>query len=192
MTFLAAHRAGFTLSFALLVALHSLPAHGQPQSASESDVKAAFVYNFVRFIEWPSTRWTSAEAPYVVCLVGGTPLGPALHATLTDRTVQDRAFDIRELEPADPGVTVCHVVVVAPSAEDFDDVIAMAGQPGVLTVGEGRSFAERGGMIALTEVGGKIRFAINLRRTKQAELTVSSQLLGLADIVDDPTTETPP
>lgn len=163
----------------------SAPAAAQPSSASEYEVKAAFVYNFIRFVEWPTTRFDSPDAPYVVCVAGDNPIGPVLENVLADRTAGSRPIESRTVEVFDPKASACHVTVVGASDDVIGDVAAASSHPGMLTVGEGLTFTDAGGIIALTVADRKVRFAINLKRAEMAGLKISSQLLKLAEVVDD-------
>lgn len=159
-------------------------AAAQSPVANEYEVKAAFIYNFIRFVEWPAARFESADAPYLVCVAGGNPFGTALDEVLADRTAGDRAIQTRSIAVIDPTASACHVTFVGAPERDIA-AAAANNHPGVLTVGEGIGFAEAGGIIALTVADRKVRFAINVKRAEMAGLRISSQLLRLAEIVED-------
>ena len=163
----------------------SAPAAAQPSSASEYDVKAAFIYNFIRFVEWPATRFDSTDAPYVVCVAGDNPFGPVLEDVLADKTAGTRPIETRTVDVFDPEASACHVTFVGAPDDAIGDAAAASSHPGVLTVGEELAFTNAGGIIALTVADRKVRFAINLKRAEMAGLKISSQLLKLAEVVDD-------
>ena len=179
---------GLLLSVSLWM-LVSPGAAAQSPVANEYQVKAAFIYNFIRFVEWPAARFDSADAPYLVCVAGGNPFGTALDEVLADRTAGDRAIQTRSIEVIDPTASACHLTFVGAPERDIGAAAAANNHPGVLTVGQGISFAESGGIIALTVADRKVRFAINIRRAEMAGLRISSQLLRLAEIVEDSSAE---
>ena len=173
----------------LVLALWALgvpvPASAQPSTATEYEVKAAFIYNFIRFVEWPAARFDSADAPYVVCIVGDNPFGPVLENVLADRTAGGRPIGTRTFDIFDSRASACHVIFVGAPDEEVGDAAAAHSHPGVLIVGEGLTFTDAGGIIALTVADRRVRFAINLKRAEMAGLKISSQLLKLANVVDE-------
>jgi hypothetical protein len=152
----------------------------QAQESLEYQVKAAFLYNFTKFVTWPRESFATDEAPLSVCVVGQDPFDGELSDMFKDRMAQGRPLgllvgsEVVRLES-------CNVVFV-PRGED--DRVArilqsMRGR-GVLTVGESQSFSDAGGMIRLVLEAKKVRFDVNVVRTTEDGLKVSSQLLKLA------------
>ena len=153
----------------------------------EYEVKAAFLYNFAKFVEWPSTAFATPEAPLVFCILGPNPFDGKLDRVVNDRTANGRRIEVRE------GVAVaqtsgCHLVFVPENqAETVARLVqASAPVPGapVLTVGETDGFAEAGGMIQLVVDEGRVRFDINASAAEGEGLKLSSQLLKLARRVE--------
>jgi len=150
-------------------------------AASEYQVKAAFLYNFGRFVQWPAQE----EAVFRICVLGEDPFGSALEETLQDKTVHQRKLLARRIERVEeaPG---CQILFVSSSEEGhLRQILAALRGRSVLTVSELPRFAERGGMISFRLENNRVRFDINLGATERARLTVSSQLLKLARIVRD-------
>jgi len=151
-----------------------------PKAAPEPEVKAAFLLNFTKFIEWPQGD-VSASAPFPICILGDDPFGPVLDQILQGETVNGHPVIAQRLN----GVSSksCRIVYV-----DRDDKIGKetldAFGPGVLTVGEGESFTREGGMIAFVLENRRVRFNINLSATRKAGLTLSSRLLSVARLVE--------
>jgi hypothetical protein len=164
---------------AVLVAVLSAIAPHLAAAAPEYQVKAAFLYNFAKFVEWPAETLQGASA-LRVCVFGGDPFGPALPATLQGKTVQERPVVVaRPTTVAD--MAACHILFVG-SSEDHEVprlLPSLAGS-GVLTVGESQEFARQGGMITFHRDGNKVRFEINADAAERAGLRISSQLLKLA------------
>lgn len=169
---------------ALLVAgaLIAMPSAGQV--ADEYHVKAAFLYNFARFIEWPSTTFRSPHDPFVICVLGADPFGSAMEETLSGKQIDGRPFRI--LRISDPAqANACQIVFVG-SSERRKTAAIIGALPvaGVLTVGEMDGFAAAGGVINFTLIQGHVKFQVNPRAAGRARLQISSRLLNLAQIVD--------
>lgn len=164
---------------ALLVGLAGV-GFGQARQATESEVKAAYLYNFTKFIEWPAQAFGAKDAPAVLGVVGENPFGDTLSATLRNERVKDRPVEIRYLQPGDD-LSRCHVVFIsrAEANRTRELLASIKGRP-VLTVSDQEDFVERGGMIALVRVGENIRFDIGLPALEEARLKASSKLLSVA------------
>jgi hypothetical protein len=157
---------------------------GPGNSASlEYQVKAAFLYNFAKFVEWPAAA-TPPGAPLVVCVFGADPFGPVLEETIRGRAAKGRPIEVRRIEGASHlgGCAMVFVGAAEPvrTTAVLDDSVRKA----VLTVGESAEFQERGGMIRFVLEDSKVRFDVNLGAARKAGLRIRSQLLGLARTVD--------
>lgn len=149
----------------------------------EYAVKAAYLYNFAKFVEWPPETLADADTPLRICIAGDNPFGGAL-ATLSDKTVGSHRVEVR-LVPATTGLDKCHIVFIGRAEQGrFKALLAKLGRLPILTVSDIGDFAQAGGMIGLVEADQRIRFDINLAATRQANLKLSSQLLKLATIVE--------
>lgn len=145
---------------------------GEPMR--EYDVKAVFIYNFAKFVEWPD----SVGANVRLCLLGTSPFGKAFD-TLRGQPVKGRKFDVTAID-APTAVLGCHMVYVPPSQErNLDKVLARARGNGILVVSDSEGYAQRGSMINLYLEDDKVRFEINLQAVESSGLRVSSQLLSL-------------
>ncbi len=158
------------------------PAMAEPPPASEYQIKAAFLYNFAKFIEWPADAHLADAQSFTIGILGRDPFGPDI-AVIEGKPVKDkplrvvRGLTLEELKG-------CQVLFIgAASAAELERTLnSLKGKP-VLTVGEFEGFARRGGMIHLMTVENKVRFEINAQVTDRAGLKVSSHLLRLAKIV---------
>lgn len=168
----------FAMAFAIVSA-----GWAQEAPPSEYQLKAAFLYNFAKFIDWPRSVFATPQSPFAICILGADPFGPAIDQTLRGKTVADhpvivqRARDVSE-------VRHCQIVFVSsqekqPLAEILDGLQKSS----VLVVGETEHFADSGGTIQLFLDEGHIRFAINTDAAENAGLHISSKLLALAKIV---------
>jgi hypothetical protein len=155
----------------------------QPAAASlEYEVKAAYLLNFVRFVQWPE-RVAAGPTPIAVCVLRHNPFGDALRQIVEGELVGGRPVVTRHIATPDaaPG---CQIVFVPQSVVDEDGSIAVPIEPGVLTVGESDAFLDLGGIISFFEDQGRIRFAISPAAAERSQLRLSARLLGVARLVE--------
>ena len=158
------------------------PFAASSQTGAQSDVavKAAFIYNFAKFTEWPSLP---DGGFLMICVAGDDAVAAALSETVQGQTVGGHAFDVeRSLNSAT--WKVCHLLYVA----DTETRRSTAGLTGlktlpVLTVSDSKGFAQNGGIVELYLETGRMRFAINVTAAERSGLRLNSRLLGLARIV---------
>jgi uncharacterized protein DUF4154 len=159
------------------------PLPAQTKAAGEYEVKAAFLYNFARYVEWPPDKLPTAGEAFVVTVLGEDPFGDTLDAIVRDRTIHDRRLTVRRVARVED-VGGSQILFISRSeAEDLPRILQRLEAAPILTVGETAQFAERGGMIRFRRDGERIAFDINLASTERAGLRISSQLLKLARIV---------
>ena len=159
------------------------PLPGQPKAAGEYEIKAAFLYNFARYVEWPPGRLPAAGEAFVITVLGEDPFGDALDAIIRERTIHDRRLTVRRVARVED-VGESQILFISRSeAEALPRILQRLDAAPILTVGETAQFAERGGMIRFRREGERIAFDINVASTERAGLRVSSQLLKLARIV---------
>jgi hypothetical protein len=158
---------------------------GQGNPPIEYQVKAAFLFNFAKFVEWPSDAFQSETTPIALCVFRHDPFSGALDEIIRGKTINNRAVLSRRINELSD-LRSCQLVFIS-SVEDkhLSEVIASLTGTSALVVGEGEGFAERGGAIKLFQEDSKLRFAINVDSIQRARLTVSSKLLALAKIVHD-------
>lgn len=164
------------LAACLLAAAMAPFARGQMAGLSDQQIKAAFLVNFVRYVDWPERSFATADAPMTVCVLGdATPL-----AGIVGKIVRGHPLQVRTVAGADEART-CHTLYV-PDQDARRYVATLRGlqQQPVLTVGEGDGFIEAGGMIGLVHADTRLQFEVNLGVLQQAQLKASSQLLRLA------------
>lgn len=151
--------------------------------APEYRVKAVFLFQFAQFVEWPGTDITAEAAPFAICVLGEDPFHQYLDETVQGEAVKGRQLTVRRYRRVEE-LSNCNILFIAQSEiEQLDSVLGVLRGESVLTVGESTRFAERGGAIQFVTVNNKIKLRINADAAKAAELTISSKLLGLADIV---------
>jgi hypothetical protein len=149
-------------------------------AALEYEVKAAFLYNFAKFVEWPTAAFSDPDEALEFCILGDDPFGASIDRIVKGRAANGRAIAIRRNVRADASES-CHLIFLgAMDDSEVARVVQDVGGAPVLTVGESPSFLDEGGIIGLVIDDGKVRFEINARGAEHAGLKVSSQLLKLA------------
>jgi hypothetical protein len=152
------------------------------QAPREYEIKAAFIYNFIKFVEWPAQALPDTSPTITIGVLGRGPFGGALES-LNGKTVKGKRLVVRQLTGTREIGSV-HVLFVSASERDsLDQIVSAARGANVLTVGEMAGFARSGGIINLTTQSNKIRFEINPEAAERAGLRISSQLLRLAKVV---------
>jgi hypothetical protein len=150
--------------------------------AEEAQIKAAFVYNFLKFVDWPSAS-RRADESLVVAIIGEGPTADAVAAFLTTKRVGDRPIVIRHLTWDSSLVGIQAAFVSESDAKKLRRVFDGATAAGVLSIGESREFASHGGVIGLLVEERKVRFDIDTEAADAARLHISSKLLALGRIV---------
>jgi hypothetical protein len=166
---------------ALVCLIAAVALHAETPEASEQQVKAAFLMNFTKFVEWPATAFRDAGQPITICVYGEDPFGPALDQVVEGETVAGRRLAVERIRRP-PAPKACQVLFVSRSEKDPPGIGAGAG-PGVLTVGEEDAFLRDGGIISFVLQGRHVRFDISLRAASKASLVLSSRLLNVARVV---------
>jgi hypothetical protein len=160
----------------------SLPATAAEPASKEYQVKAAFIYNFTKFVDWPG-RFASPTAPIVVGVFGRNPFGEELEKIVRDRKVNGRSISVVALSSANEARRA-HVVFVPDGEEDaLEKQISLLVKSGVLVVGESDRFQALGGVVTFTTEDDKVRFTINMTAAEQGGLKISSQLQKLATVI---------
>jgi hypothetical protein len=171
------------LAIAFLLALALLPARAaEPPANLEYRVKAAFLLNFTRFVEWPANA-LAGSGTLTICVLGSDPFGSILDETVRGKSVNSRALAVRRIDQL-AGNADCRVLFVSSmEPERLRQAIVAAREQAVLTVSDAPEFADAGGMIQFLIVNDRVRFIVNRRSTDQAHLTLSSKLLSVAQTV---------
>lgn len=152
----------------------------QSAKPAEYDVKAAFLYNFGKFVRWPSSR---NRNEFRICVLGQDPFGATLDSIISGETVDGKTVAARRIAaPVDSAG--CQIVFISLSEENrLKEILDVAGKAGVLTVSEIPRFTQRGGMIGFVLAAGRVRFEVNLAPADSAGLMFSSELLRVASSV---------
>jgi len=162
---------------------------GDAPDSSEYLIKAGFIYNFAKFVEWPSAAFAQPDSPIVIGVLGTDPFGSVLDRLVQDKKIGQRGFvvrrykwgkDLKDLKD----LRDCKILFVSASEKAHaDEIIQLVKWLPILTVGETPGFAERGGVIRFTVEDNRVRFEVNVDAAQQADLNISSRLLTLALII---------
>lgn len=154
-----------------------------PEVAKEYQVKAAFLYNFTKYVEWPDRCFAAADAPFVIGVIGRNPFGGELEKLVRGRSVAGRSIVAVQLTAIDPTTTL-HLLFVATGEEKkIEPHMATLRRAGVLTVGESDRFTAIGGIVTFIRREDQVRFEIDAASAGTSGLKVSAQLLKLATAV---------
>lgn len=152
----------------------------QAQTGNEYQVKAAFLYNFAKFVDWPAEAFAGSSAPLVIGVIGDDPFGGSLDQAINGKTINGRPLVVRRLKWSQD-LRSCHIIFISSSERQrLPQVIHSLRGASVLTVGDMGQFNQQGGIINFILEANKVRFEINSRGADQARLRISSKLLSLA------------
>jgi hypothetical protein len=171
-----ARRLGFGLG---LVALVASSAEAQAGSADEYSVKAAYLYNFAKFVEWPAETGDLGK-PLVIAVLGKNDFGAVLKRTVQGETVNGRVISVLSVSRLED-LLYCHILFLGSlNKKRLAGILRATEGAGILTVSETDEFIQLGGVIAFVSEGNKIRFEINLGAARQNRLNISAKLLRVA------------
>lgn len=165
---------------AWVFAQRAIPAQ---QAPTEYQVKAAYLFNFLKFVDWPGDPSKDAQAPWVIGVVGESPIGEELPRLIEGKTVLGRLLQAKRFQ-ANEDLRGCNILFISASDRKLlPSILAGLRGSSVLTVGDMDRFIESGGMIQFVIEDGSVRLAIDVGVTSRARLKVSSKLLSLARTV---------
>ena len=157
-----------------------IPGRGQSGRISEDQVKAAFIYNFAKFVQWPENSFSSRDSPLRICTFGANALGPALEELAQDKTVAGRRVQVekpRSLQQA----RSCQILFIGyHELPRLQEVLTAVRGASVLIVSEAPGFAAHGAMIEFVTENDRLRFEINAKAAREAQVNISAKLLSLA------------
>ena len=178
-------RKTITILFILAWCMVSMPTvHAEERLPNEYQVKLAFLFNFARFVEWPDDAFADARSPIILGILGDDPFGSDLE-TIKGKTIRGRKLIINRFKDVDD-IRVCHILFVSNSERSrLPRIATFLRQSKILSVGDMKTFAQKGGVINFVVENNKVGFEINVDAGKHAGLRISSKLLSLAKIVHD-------
>jgi hypothetical protein len=153
------------------------------QTIDEYQVKAAFLYNFAKFVDWPPLTFRTDKDPVRICVLGQNPFGGALGEAFDGKTVLGRPFVVVSVPNAD-AVPDCQILFIGSSERKrLRSIFAELRTIGILTVGETEGFAAQGGIVNFKVEDGRVHLEINIEAAGLAKLRINSRVLSLAQIV---------
>ncbi len=170
------------LAIALLLLLCGSTVSGG-QAISESQVKAAYLYNFAKLVEWPATDFASPEDPIRFCILDDPAFESELNHVITGKNISGRPLSVVAVRDAEKS-RGCQILFINSSHEKhLSQILTSLQNTSVLTVGETKGFVEQGGIINFINQNDRVQFQVNDKAAKQAGIHISSRLLVVAKLV---------
>jgi hypothetical protein len=185
---LASRMAGFLSWFlaivvVLIISLNPTANSAESRRAGEYELKAAFLYNFIKFTEWPPEEIAKSDQPFVIGVLGKDPFGAALDKVVEGETIFRKPIVTKRFSRLEDAAGV-HVLFISSSeGNNLPAILRALDSYSILTVSEIDNFAQRGGVINLKKENERIVFEINIDAAKHAGLSMNAQLLKLAKVV---------
>ncbi|MBI1807098.1 MAG: YfiR family protein [Ignavibacteria bacterium] len=173
------------LLLAMVVMLNCIPdyPYARPEAPSEYKFKAVYLFNFLKFVEWPNDAFQRADSPIVIGIFGNDPFEHWLDETVSEETINGRKVIIRRYDSIRDARN-CHMLFIPRSQQNhITEILALLDTLSVLTVSEVEGITGRGVGINFYVQENKLRFEINSEAIKKADLKIDSRLLRLAKIV---------
>ena len=175
----------------MLCLLTAAAARADEPSTREYRVKAAFIFHFLQFTDWPANAFAGEDAPIIVAIVGDDPFDGALWQALNDKRVGRRAVLLRQFAAAPPPAELlgCHLLFVSQAmGNPMGNLLQQVRGTPVLTVSDEGNFTEAGGVMRLLVEENKVRFEVNVTAAQRQQLKMSAKLLKLARLYEEPAT----
>lgn len=155
----------------------------QSSRLDENEVKAAYLYNFVKYVEWPVTTSAQENSTLYFCVIGNAPFNASVMTSLAEKPLKNRKVSIKELT-FDDNISHCDLLFINSQVRNnLTNILKSATENSILTVSDIKGFATTGGIIEFIMINNKIRFRINNRSARMSNLKISSHLLNLATSV---------
>ncbi len=174
---------GWWRALVLTILLAMLVRTAAAQSATEYQVKAAFLFNFAKFVEWPADAFPNADAPLQICVLGQDPFGRDFEQVIEDKAVNGHRLEVAHPDGV-PQSRACQILFIASSEKQrvrgiLRDLVGAS----VLTVGDTSGFATMGGVINFVLDENRVRFEINVKAAERSHLRLSARLLTVAKLI---------
>jgi YfiR/HmsC-like len=169
------------LTLVLMLAVASLGAGAEGSPVGEYQLKAVFLFNFGKFVEWPPQAFADPHDPFTICVLGESPFGSALEEAVRGKTVASRPIAIRLLSNPQQAHT-CQILFVSASERNrMHGLLEGLRNSCVLTVGDTEDFTANGGIVQFRMKDARVRIEIDAEAAERATLRISSRLLSLAE-----------
>ena len=175
----AGRRRMIVFSFLLLLLF---PLQGQNTLRQEYEVKAAFLFHFSQFVDWPASAFSAPSDPFIIGILGEDPFGKFLDDLVRGETMKGHPIIVTRYQTLQE-IDSAHILFITKDmAQSLGEVLALVQNKNMLTVSDMPGFARQGGIVRFYIASNKIKFQVNLDAAKSNGLTMSSKLLRLADI----------
>ena len=177
-------RAGW-IAVAAAACVVSVQLHGQISQLTPSEVKAGFLLNLAKFVEWPDTAFQSTREPITFGIIGADPLGNALSRAVYGQSIKGRTVTVRKYTFGDD-LRGCQVLFVSASEQArLPQILSSVLGASVLTVSDAQRFAEAGGVVQMAVEEDRVHFSVNRDAAMAAKLQISAKLLTLSRVIND-------
>lgn len=153
------------------------------QAISEDQVKAAYLYNFAKFVEWPEESFVDASAPIHLCVLNDPSIGSELSQIVKDKHVTGRSVVVVPIQNGEQGRGCQILFINSAQSSQVEHIIKVLQGASVLTVGENTGFVEQGGIVNFVIQNDQVHFQVNHRAATQSRLRMSARLLSVAKLV---------
>ena len=174
-----ARKGVFRLLYAITVALVLSVVIGRSAPVSETEVKAAFLFNFAKFVTWPTQAFSSETAPIQLAVFGDEEVTSTLKSLLSDKKAHGRSFEVKRILSPQEAKNFQIVYITSTENRRASQILEVTRKLPVLTVGEWDQFLDLGGMINFLFEDSQLRFEINPEPAEKVKLEISSKLLRL-------------
>jgi hypothetical protein len=175
----------FAVCLLMAIQFPHISGNGQASQHSpptEYEVRAAFLYNFIKFVEWPEDVFQDSLSPIVIGIIGQDPFGELMEALIKKRTIQSRTIIVKRFDRIED-YQYCHVLYLGFRERRYQvTILKHLQKTPVLTIGDSEEFTRLGGMIKFIVTGKQVGFEINLNAVERSRLEISAKLLKLAKI----------
>lgn len=167
----------------LVITFFLIPGNASGQQYSDNELRAAFICNFAKFVEWPSNSFISNSSPIVIGFLNDSTLASVTEKIANSMNIGGRKLQIIKCKNAEQAMH-CNILYLSPSEKDqFSVILEKLSKLPILTVSETEGFCLLKGMINFSKGKNKFGFEINVNSAKQKGIKISSKLLGLATII---------
>jgi hypothetical protein len=157
-----------------------LTGHGAQATPTEFQVKAAFLLNFAKFVDWPASKFSDADAPLIIGVTGESPVAEDLDRITKNKIINNRKLVIRRVAPGED-LKACHLLFITRcDKQSTSEWLGAASGMALVTVGETAQFLEHGGIINFYLDSDTVKFEVNSEAAEKAGLKISSKLLNVA------------
>jgi hypothetical protein len=151
----------------------------------EYQLKAVFLYNFTQFVEWPEEVFAESDSPLVIGILGKDPFGSYLEEIVQGEARNGHAILVQRYSNVKQIIN-CHILFIEPAFTSKEEIVLKElKDKKILTVSDGNNFIKHGGMIRFANERNKIKLQINLSAVRKSDITISSKLLRLSEIIEE-------